>query len=273
MYHSHHDEMTQMALGMMGMFVIHPRKPSAGYKRRPRLRDHAQRVEAIPCGRQAPQPERDDGLQRPHMNAKCFPGTDAAGREARAIACGCASATSRAMDHHPSTCTGYYFKVVATDGGADPGDGAVAGDDGPGPCRQHAGRRVPRGRARRLGDALPHDPPRDEPDGPRVPEHDRRRTNDLDDKVRKLVPGYMTMGQHGMGDMADMGWRCRRTASRWPVGQGPSTHHDGRHVHRSIKVREDLKTYDKDPGWYKHPPGTLARLATADELTKDGIKS
>ena len=27
MYHSHHDEMTQMALGMMGMFVIHPRKP------------------------------------------------------------------------------------------------------------------------------------------------------------------------------------------------------------------------------------------------------
>src|SRR5260221_14453436 len=27
MYHSHHDEMTQMALGMMGMFVIHPKEP------------------------------------------------------------------------------------------------------------------------------------------------------------------------------------------------------------------------------------------------------
>jgi FtsP/CotA-like multicopper oxidase with cupredoxin domain len=25
MYHSHYDEMTQMALGMMGMFIIHPR--------------------------------------------------------------------------------------------------------------------------------------------------------------------------------------------------------------------------------------------------------
>ena len=27
MYHPHHDEMTQMAMGMMGLFVIHPRKP------------------------------------------------------------------------------------------------------------------------------------------------------------------------------------------------------------------------------------------------------
>jgi FtsP/CotA-like multicopper oxidase with cupredoxin domain len=27
MYHPHFDEMTQMALGMMGMFVVHPRRP------------------------------------------------------------------------------------------------------------------------------------------------------------------------------------------------------------------------------------------------------
>ena len=27
MYHSHHDEMTQMAMGMLGMFIIHPRQP------------------------------------------------------------------------------------------------------------------------------------------------------------------------------------------------------------------------------------------------------
>jgi FtsP/CotA-like multicopper oxidase with cupredoxin domain len=30
MYHSHHDEMTQMALGMMGMIVVHPRRPPRG---------------------------------------------------------------------------------------------------------------------------------------------------------------------------------------------------------------------------------------------------
>ena len=27
MYHSHHDEMTQMGMGMMGMFIMHPRRP------------------------------------------------------------------------------------------------------------------------------------------------------------------------------------------------------------------------------------------------------
>ena len=32
MYHAHHDEMTQMALGMLGMIVVHPRNPSAGYR-------------------------------------------------------------------------------------------------------------------------------------------------------------------------------------------------------------------------------------------------
>jgi FtsP/CotA-like multicopper oxidase with cupredoxin domain len=29
MYHSHHDEMTQMAMGLMGMIVVHPREPNA----------------------------------------------------------------------------------------------------------------------------------------------------------------------------------------------------------------------------------------------------
>ncbi len=32
MYHSHHDEMTQMAMGMMGMIVVHPRRPSPAYR-------------------------------------------------------------------------------------------------------------------------------------------------------------------------------------------------------------------------------------------------
>src|SRR5882724_11209896 len=32
MYHSHHDEMTQMGMGLMGMIVVHPRVPTAGYR-------------------------------------------------------------------------------------------------------------------------------------------------------------------------------------------------------------------------------------------------
>jgi uncharacterized protein involved in copper resistance len=35
-----------------------------------------------------------------------------------------------------------------------------------------------------------------------------------------------------------------------------------------VKVREDLTSYD-DPGWYENPPGTLASLASNDELQRD----
>ena len=38
-----------------------------------------------------------------------------------------------------------------------------------------------------------------------------------------------------------------------------------------LKVRDKLTSYD-DPGWYKHPPGTVADLASAKELKRDGIK-
>jgi hypothetical protein len=38
-----------------------------------------------------------------------------------------------------------------------------------------------------------------------------------------------------------------------------------------VKVRDQLKSYDEDPGWYKHPPGTVALKATDEELRRDGI--
>ena len=33
-----------------------------------------------------------------------------------------------------------------------------------------------------------------------------------------------------------------------------------------LKVREHLVNYDEDPGWYAHPEGTVAGLATNEEL-------
>jgi hypothetical protein len=35
-----------------------------------------------------------------------------------------------------------------------------------------------------------------------------------------------------------------------------------------VKVRENLTSYD-DPGWYENPPGTLASLASNEELRRD----
>jgi hypothetical protein len=30
-----------------------------------------------------------------------------------------------------------------------------------------------------------------------------------------------------------------------------------------MKIRENLASYEDDPGWYEHPPGTLASKVTA----------
>jgi hypothetical protein len=38
-----------------------------------------------------------------------------------------------------------------------------------------------------------------------------------------------------------------------------------------VKVRDELKGYDEDPGWYRHPPGTVALKASDAELARDGI--
>jgi hypothetical protein len=38
-----------------------------------------------------------------------------------------------------------------------------------------------------------------------------------------------------------------------------------------FKVREGLASFD-DPGWYRHPDGTVAKVASAGELTRDGVK-
>jgi hypothetical protein len=38
-----------------------------------------------------------------------------------------------------------------------------------------------------------------------------------------------------------------------------------------VKVRDQLKSYDEDPGWYKHPSGTVAMKTSDADLARDGI--
>ena len=37
-----------------------------------------------------------------------------------------------------------------------------------------------------------------------------------------------------------------------------------------LKVRDGISTYE-DPGWYRHPPGTVAERASAAAMRADGI--
>jgi hypothetical protein len=38
-----------------------------------------------------------------------------------------------------------------------------------------------------------------------------------------------------------------------------------------MKVRDQLKSYNEDPGWYQHPPGTVALKADDEDLRREGI--
>jgi hypothetical protein len=93
----------------------------------------------------------------------------------------------------------------------------------------------------------------------------------FDEKMRRLLPGYMTMGHLGMGGMAEMGMRVPSNSIPMVGGEGPHGYIDMGGMFTILKVRDNLKNYDEDPGWYENPPGTEARPATDAELKADGI--
>jgi hypothetical protein len=95
----------------------------------------------------------------------------------------------------------------------------------------------------------------------------------LDERMRPLLPGYMTMGHTGMdmGKMAEVMPYPRNTISmKGATGQfGDYISMGG--LLTIIKVRDRLASYDEDPGWYQHPAGTVAVRASDAELARDGI--
>jgi FtsP/CotA-like multicopper oxidase with cupredoxin domain len=270
MYHSHHDEMTQMAMGLMGMIVVHPRRPSPGYRVD---RDFVLLLSewAITPGTSRPNPNEMNDFNLLTINAKAFPGTAPLvckkGDRVR-IRFGNLSA----MDHHPLHLHGHFFKVVATDGGQIP----LAGQ------WPESTVLVPVGSTRDV--ELIADAPGDWPlhchmthhvmnqMGHDAPNMVGVRPGKLDQRVQRLLPGYMTMGQDGMGDMADMKMPVPDNSIPMKGGRGPFDSITMGGMFTVFKVRENLKSYD-DPGWYEHPAGTVAEIAKQQELTRDGIKT
>lgn len=269
MYHSHHDEMTQMAMGMMGMIVVHPREPSADYRVD---RDFAIMLSewSIPVGTSRPDPNAMSDFNVLTMNAKAFPGTAPLvcklGERVR-IRFGNLSA----MDHHPIHLHGYYFKVVATDGGVVPLSAQ----------RPETTVLVPTGATRDI--EFVADAPGDwamhchmthhvmNQMGHGIPNMIGVAPGKLDARVRAQLPGYMTMGQDGMGDMAEMGMPVPKNSIPMLGAKGPYDTITMGGMFTIVKVRETLQG-DGDPGPYEHPAGTRADVAAAADLTRDGIQ-
>ena len=272
MYHSHHDEMTQMALGMMGMIVVHPRRPPPGHRVD---RDFVILLSEwrIDPGAKRPDPNEMTDFNVLTMNAKAYPGTAPLvcrkGERVR-IRFGNLSA----MDHHPIHLHGYYFKIVATDGGALPVSAQwpettvlvpvgstrdiefVADEPGDWAMHCHMTHHV----MNQMGHGLPNMIGVD--------------TSKLGANASRLVPGYMPMGQHGMGEMAEMGMPVPPNSIPMVGDRGPFDYITMGGMFTILKVRdEDVGDENKDPGWYKHPPGTVADLARKEDMNRDGIKA
>ena len=268
MYHSHHDEMTQIALGMTGMFVIHPRRPHG-----PRIdRDfaillHEWRVDA---GARRPDPNEMTEFNVLTMNAKAFPGTDPLvvkrGQRVR-VRIGNLSP----MDHHPIHLHGYQFRITGTDGGDIPESAQwrdttvlvpvgstrtiefVADEPGDWAFHCHMTHHV----MNQMGHGLPNMVGVD--------------VGDLDQRIRRLLPDYMSMGPQGMGEMAEMGMAVPENSIPMVGAAGPFGYIDMGGMFTLLKVREGITSYE-DPGWYQQPKGTEVTTATAEELKHDGIE-
>jgi hypothetical protein len=93
----------------------------------------------------------------------------------------------------------------------------------------------------------------------------------LDQRVRKFLPGYMTMGEAGMADMGDMGMKVPRNSVPMVGSPGPHDYITMGGMFTIIKVREKIADYGIDPGWYEAPASTLASLALSEDLRRDGI--
>ncbi len=264
LYHPHADEMTQIALGMVGMIVVHPREPE------PAARDFALLLHEwrVPIGAARPDPLAMTEFNVLTFNSKCFPATEPlavqAGDRVRIRL-----ANIGPMDHHPIHLHGHAFEVVETDGGRVPASARWP----------ETTVLVPAGTVRVV--EFIADAPGDWPIHCHMTHHAMNQMGHeapnvigvdgaaVDERIGKVVPGYMTMGQAGMGER--MAMPQPRNSISMMGGKGPFDDIDMGGMFTVLKVREKLTAESAD-GWYKHPDGTVARVATAEELAKDGIQ-
>lgn len=267
MYHPHFDEMTQIALGMVGMIVVHPKNR----RETRRVRDYSLMAHEwmIPIGARRPDPMAMSDFNVLTFNHKAFPATEPLVAEQGDLV-RIRLGNLGPMDHHPIHLHGYEFEVTETDGGTVPRSAR----------RPETTTLVPVGAVRviefvadHLGDwalhchmthhimnQMGHD----------VPNLVGANVQGLDEKIGRVVPGYMTMGATGMGNMHAM--QLPDNSISMVGGKGPFGMIDMGGMFSILKVRKQL-VGDKDPGWYEHPAGTVAVKATADELARDGIKT
>lgn len=254
MYHPHADEMVQMAMGMMGLFIVHPRDGAF----RAVDRDFAFLLSTyrIDPGTFLPRVNEMTEFNMWTFNSRVFPGIDPLavrlGDRVR-VRIG-----NLSMTNHPIHLHGHSFAVTCTDGGwisysaqipettTDVPVGAIRAfevvADNPGDWALHCHK------SHHTMNAMGHD----------VRNFIGVSKRDFDNAVRKLAPDGMAMGTTGMA-MGAMEMPAPDNTLPMMTGSGQFGPIEMGGMFTVMKIREGLARDDYgDPGPYKFPAGTVA---------------
>ena len=264
MYHPHADEMTQMAMGMMGSWVTHP-------KNRHPLIDEVDRDFIFLLNAYDIEP----GAFKPNImtmtdfnlwswNSRISPGIDSLNvRKNDKVRIRIGNLT---MTNHPIHIHGHEFMVTGTDGGPLPKTARwpeVTTDIAVGQMRQIEFIADEEGdwafhchKSHHTMNAMGHN----------VPSMIGVDQHSVADKINKLIPAYMSMGDKGMADMGAMSMPLPDNTIPMMMGEGPFGGLEMGGMFSVVKVRKDQKPgVYTDPGWFQHPKGTQAYEYTGPE--------
>jgi len=258
MYHPHADETTQMAMGMMGFWVTHPRDP----KSMAVDRDYVFLMNAydIDPGSFTPNVSTMLDFNLWTFNSRAYPGiSPMVARQGERVRIRLGNLS---MTNHPVHLHGHEFVVAGTDGGWIPPAARwpeVTMDLGVGQMRAIEFTASAPGdwafhchKSHHTMNAMGHG----------LPNTLGVEQRDLADKIAALVPNYMSMSGEG-GAMADMTMEMPLPLNTLPMmaGAGPYGNIEMGGMFTVMKVRADLAPDDyRDPGWYQAPKGTTAYL-------------
>ena len=263
MYHPHYDELTQIALGMMGFFIIHPKEEEKID------RDFVIMLNewAIPIGASTPNPLVMLDFNYFTFNSKVWPGAAPLvvkkGEKVRI------RFANLSMNSHPIHLHGYEFTVVSH--GAKPLKPSAqyeavtvnvpVGDtrdiefiaDAPGDWALHCHK------SHHTMNGMEHN----------LPNLIGVKQQASTQAIQKIFPEYKPMGTSGMGEMYDMHKHHQMQGPQnylkmGTPGQFGTIELSG--MFTVLKVREGITNYN-DPGWYHNPPGTVAeKVSSANEV-------
>lgn len=273
MYHSHFDEMIQIGMGLMGFFIIHPKEPVGP----PVDRDFAIMLHEwyIPAGASTPDPMVMLDFNYFTFNGRIYPGTQPLvvkkGERVRI------RLANLSMDNHPIHLHGYAFTVMASGGWRLPQSAQYLGStidvvvgnthdiefvaDEPGDWALHCHK------THHVMSGMEHN----------IPNMIGVDQGEWADKINKLLPEYMPMGETGMGKMFEMSHHMARPKNFLPYGSpGQFGMIDMSGMFTILKVRDDIANYH-DSGWYENPLGTVAESVTSNaevpEMKPEPIKN